>query len=491
MILVYLFLFLIGGFVLYWKTLPNRSGPTHQITGRSIESPFRNAPFPLGHITRFIQTPWESATLMRETAQDGFNRFWLSAIPLIVPLDVNYIKTLLSLDHGRDIGGLYILNGIIGKGLISAGGQDWQRQHRILSRAFTPSVIRSFGPQMSSIIEEKLFRVLDKAAETRSVVDLGEILGQLTMHIVVATSLGGDISQLDEIVDAMRFLSSQMSNQLLLIPGFHHIPTSNNIKVKKTFQKLDKIIYEIIQNKRRQWKALGDEEKRTCKTALDVLVDANDEDYFSDVELRDNVCTFFSAGSDTTQTAVLWTLIHLLSTSNLKAKQRLLDEIDSVLGTEKFSVDKSPLFPYYHAAVNETLRLTPPLMMYPMRIMEDDVELGPWNIPKGSRISIVSIGTSHDPKLWEDPLEFRPERFLESNVIPNASIPFGIGKRTCIGRSFALQEMQYVIISMLQRYDIELESETNWKTDMPCTIKFPIIYPSEKFCRFRISKRSQ
>eukprot|EP01114_Cavostelium_apophysatum_P023013 TRINITY_DN8534_c0_g1_i2.p1 TRINITY_DN8534_c0_g1~~TRINITY_DN8534_c0_g1_i2.p1 ORF type:complete len:341 (-),score=99.47 TRINITY_DN8534_c0_g1_i2:81-1103(-) len=329
-------------------------------------------------------------------------------------------------------------------------------------------------------------------AKSGEPVDVMRIFQYFAMKVVVQTSLGGSMN-VDYLVDQMIFLVAQLSNPLFLIPGWHYLPTPHNRKVEKTFQELDSIIFKVIAKRRVERDRMSDEEKADVKNLLDMMLGARDEQDgagLTDKEIRDNVMTFILAGSDTTSTSMAWFLVHLSQNSEALAKLR--QEIEAVTGGNKMQINTADQFPYYQAAVSETMRLTPPIFSCIGRTTRQTEAVGDWEVPQGICLTVSIQGVGQNPKYWTDPLAYRPERFLKENsdkLHPYAAIPFGAGRRFCIGKGFALNEMHICLITLLQQFNFEMIPDKNvqlpWKAHPPSVFQFPMLHPHESIRKFK------
>ena len=119
-----------------------------------------------------------------------------------------------------------------------------------------------------------------------------------------------------------------------------------------------------------------------------------------------------TAGTDTTAISVEWTIAELIK--NPRVQQKAQDELDRVVGLERVMTEADiPNLPYLQAIVKESLRLHPPTpLMLPHRA-KTTVKIGGYDIPEGSIVHVNVWAVARDPALWKNPLEFRPERFLE------------------------------------------------------------------------------
>lgn len=148
-----------------------------------------------------------------------------------------------------------------------------------------------------------------------------------------------------------------------------------------------------------------------------------------------------TAGMDTTAISVEWAMAELIR--NPRVQQKVQEELDRVIGLERVmtEADFSSL-PYLQCVIKEAMRLHPPTpLMLPHRA-NANVKVGGYDIPKGSNVHVNVWAVARDPAVWKDPLEFRPERFLEEDVDMKGHdfrlLPFGSGRRVCPGAQLGI-----------------------------------------------------
>jgi len=195
-------------------------------------------------------------------------------------------------------------------------------------------------------------------------------------------------------------------------------------------QEADALIFELIRERRMQ--------AGTRDDVLAMLLEARHEDGspMSEQELRDELMTLLVAGHETTASTLAWSFERLLRSPHVL--ERLRDEIDS---------DETDT--YLTATIQETLRRRPVLPNVAPRLVMRPVEIGGWSYRPGVCLVPNAYLVHHDPDLYPDPYAFRPERFLEEAPGTYTWIPFGGGRRRCLGASFAMLEMKLVLRSVL------------------------------------------
>ncbi|KAK6152861.1 hypothetical protein DH2020_012500 [Rehmannia glutinosa] len=179
--------------------------------------------------------------------------------------------------------------------------------------------------------------------------------------------------------------------------------------------------------------------------------------------------TMMLGGTDTMTVTLTWALSLLLN--NRHTLERAQHELDLHIGRER-QVKTSDIekLVYIQSIIKETLRLYPPSPLNTPRVAASDCTVAGYHVPAGTRLIINFWKLHRDPRVWADPLEFKPERFVESRKKDDAVvfdvrgqhfefIPFGCGKRVCPGISFALQLMGLALASLLHGFDIKTVSD--------------------------------
>jgi cytochrome P450 len=199
-------------------------------------------------------------------------------------------------------------------------------------------------------------------------------------------------------------------------------------------EEIDSLMFELIDERRAEAADRDD--------VLTMLLEARHEDGspMSDQELRDELMTMLVAGHETTATSLAWAFERLLRTP------RVLDRLVGELSSNGDA--------YLTATIQETLRRRPVLPNVEPRLVKEEFEVGGWRYPPGVCLVPNAYLIHHDPEIYPNPYEFRPERFLEESPGTYTWIPFGGGRRRCIGASFATLEMQIVLRAVLSRWEL-------------------------------------
>ncbi|RYR25746.1 hypothetical protein Ahy_B02g059740 isoform B [Arachis hypogaea] len=234
--------------------------------------------------------------------------------------------------------------------------------------------------------------------------------------------------------------------------------------MKRTRDELDYFVRIWLDE--HKWKRLygvGKQKDHHHDDFMDTLLSTVDEEFDGrdpDTIIKTTCLAMIIGGTDTTTGTVTWALSLLLNNRNVLNKVR--DELDSQIGRKKMAVEESDLnsLVYLQAVIKETMRLYPAVPLGAPHESMEDCNIGGYHIPAGTRL-LTNISKIHrDPTIYDDPLEFRPERFLKEHKDIDFKghnfefIPFGAGRRMCPGIPFGLQMMQLMLANLLHGFDI-------------------------------------
>ncbi|KDO42907.1 hypothetical protein CISIN_1g047663mg, partial [Citrus sinensis] len=172
---------------------------------------------------------------------------------------------------------------------------------------------------------------------------------------------------------------------------------------------------------------------------------------------------FLTAGTDTSSTSLEWSLAELIN--HPMVLQEAQQELDQVVGRNRLVQESDvPHLPYIQAIIKESLRIHPPIPLISRKAVED-CKIGNYVIPKDTVLFVNLWSMGRDPKIWKNPLEFQPERFLsQSNSEIDVKglhyqfLPFGTGRRGCPGLSLAMQELPATLAAMIQCFNFKVTS---------------------------------
>ncbi len=335
---------------------------------------------------------------------------------------------------------------LLGNGLLTSEGDFWLRQRRLAQPSFHRARVAAYAETMVRYTERMLEGWRD--GDTR---DVHQEMMRLTLGIVAKTLFDADVeNDAREVGEALEVVMEQNTDLRRMVFTPVWLPTPANLRMLRARQRLDAIIYRIIAARRANGQDAGD--------LLSMLLDAQDEDgsRMTDLQLRDEAVTLFLAGHETTALALTWTW--WLLARHPEAERKLHEELASVLRGGTPTMDDLPRLGYTEMVLSESMRLYPPAWGM-VRMAIEDCEIGRYPVPCGTGIAISQFVTHRDARWFEEPEEFRPERWENdfAKRLPRfAYFPFGGGPRQCIGNSFALMEAMLLLATIAQRFRLRL-----------------------------------
>jgi cytochrome P450 len=334
---------------------------------------------------------------------------------------------------------------LLGNGLLTNEGESWLRQRRLAQPAFRRDRIAAYATSMV----DGAVRLLDGCG-SGEVHDAHELMKRLTSDIAARTLFGSavdaDSPDLPAALDAVmrRYESRRGLSRLLPLS----VPIPSHLRYRRALHTLDRLALSFIRARREAGQP-GDD-------LLSMLLQARDEEGvgMTDRQLRDELVTLFVGGYDTPALGLTW-LIHLLA-RHPNAAGALTAEVDRVLEGRLPKVDDVPRLRLVDAAVREALRLYPPAWILGRDAVRDTT-IGEYAVPAGTLVLVSPWVMHRDPRFFERPGSFEPERWLddlESRLPRCVYFPFGAGPRVCIGASFAMMEAVLVAAVLVQRFSL-------------------------------------
>ncbi|XP_077214514.1 xanthotoxin 5-hydroxylase CYP82C4-like [Tasmannia lanceolata] len=323
---------------------------------------------------------------------------------------------------------------------------------------------------------KELYKLWVKNNQNPVKVDMKRWFGDFTFNVVVMMIAGkryfrDDASDIDH--DARRFQNA--IDQLMhlfgvfevsdALPFLEWMDLQGHLRVmKKTAKELDSFLVSFLEEHR--WKKLSGEaegDKDFMDVMLSILEDVQFPGYDVDTVIKAMCQTLIIGGADTTSITLTWMLSLLLK--NPHVLKRAQDELDLHVGNNR-QVDEQDIkdLVYLQAIVKETMRLYPAAPMAIPHEAIEDCYIGGFHIPAGTQVFVNLWKVHHDPRVWSDPADFRPERFLTRHINMDLKrqdfdyIPFGSGRRSCPGMSLAFHVMHLMLARLLHSFDMVIPS---------------------------------
>ena len=343
------------------------------------------------------------------------------------------------------------LSKYLGKGLLTVDGDFWLKQRRLIQPAFHKQKMNQLVDNMNETIVSELRELGEE-----KYIDLFPVMSELAFNVVAKSLFQLSISQ--EKLNRIKFIIEEVQNFLIKEIRLPHKAWwfSLSGQVKKHLElaeENDRIIQEVIEERISS--------KANINDLLNMLLETRYEDTgegMSITQLIDEIKILFIAGHETTANALTFTLF-LLGT-NPNVQQKLFDEITQIESQTEDLTEQLQKMTYTSAVLNESMRLYPPAWITDRQNVTDDTLTG-YIIKKGTLIGVSFYELHRNPKYWENPDVFDPERFLGEQKKQSMQYfyPFGAGPRMCIGAGFAIYEMCLTLSYIVKRYEIKAKHD--------------------------------
>ena len=349
---------------------------------------------------------------------------------------------------------------------------DYSERLKLL-RKIGSKALRQFSPQAETVVQTEIKDLVERMKTYDSNPANLKNDVQLSIMNVICTMLFGQRYSIEdpEFLNCVYFTDTacrvaEMTSVLGLFPWLIHFP----IQPVRDLNKCCEIKDEILDRKYHEHLATLDEDK--TRDLTDALLKAKLDEERMDVKSRDvidddhvimTMQDMFIAGNETSTTTILWTLVQLVTHPKVQAK--IHAQLDEVVGFDrKPELKDREHLPYVEAVIAETSRLSTAVPLSIPHKATRDTCLQGYSIPKDTVVIINLWSIHHDEKEWQDPMEFRPERFLDSDgkMLDTSKLsymPFGAGRRVCLGEALAKQNMFLVICGLLQQFEFNAPKE--------------------------------
>ncbi|KAI9115429.1 hypothetical protein K1719_013748 [Acacia pycnantha] len=362
-------------------------------------------------------------------------------------------------------------------------GDYWRQMRKIVMLELLSSRrVQAFRAVRSQ--EVKLF--LDSiAASASSSVNLSELTLLLSNKIVSKIAFGKKMYEDDDDEDkkAGKFDEMLRETQEVLggfcladfFPCLEWLNKFNGVdrRIQKNLRELDEFFNTVINEHRdfssgynNKHEADADEDDEDL---VDVLVqlqkDLSQPISITDYQMKGVLMDIFVAGTDTSSATLVWAMAELIK--NPDSMKKAQEEVRKVAkGKQMVEEEELGSLRYLKSVVKETLRLHPPAPLLLPRETREVCKIKGFEIPAKTRVFVNAKSIGMDPKVWQNPEEFKPERFLESSSEDCGyggqqqfeMLPFGAGRRRCPGINFAVPIVELALANLLHRFDWKLPS---------------------------------
>lgn len=401
----------------------------------------------VGNLPEFAKNPIEFLTRLQQGYGDvvGFSLMSKKGILISDPEDIEQVLLTTGKRYGK-FTLPYAVQIVLGNGLVTSEGDFWKRQRKLIAPAFHHQSIKQYANQIVAYAQD-----MANSWRPNDIRDIHQDMMTLTQRIIMKVLFDVDVlnnaSEASEAFNVMMHaIGKEMGGVEAILPKF--IPTPSRKRMTEAVAYINGLIMDIIEKRQTEGNVKHD--------LLAMLIDARDEQgqLMSTEQLLDEIRTLYLAGHETTATTLSWTW-SLLS-RNPDAYARLEAEIEEVLHGRPPTAQDVQQLPYCNAVIKEALRCYP-VAWITQRIALEDVEIGGYQIPKGTPIWLSPWIVHHDGRWYAEPDTFMPERWLQDkSELPRreAYIPFGGGPHICIGNGLAMLESTLILATLLQHFHI-------------------------------------
>ena len=415
------------------------------------------------HAIGLLNNPLKAISKMIDSYGDIFNLKLAKDSNIIFVNHPDYVKHILKDNQANYSRGNAVkqssitgLHDFLGNGIFMSDDEDWEAQHKLLKGLFSVTAIESTLP----IIEDELGKLIAKWSHqviNNPTVEVEEEMLLMMMRIMLRTQVSNELNfDYNAIFNALTGRVEASSVKALFryqLKAFTLKPLGINYKYTKHQEYLDTL--NDIADK--LVSGLINEEYKPSGLFAIMLADYK-LNKTTRTDIRDQFMNFVFAAFDTTATAITWTLYHLAAYP--KIQQQVNEELATSIQKEPDTHISNRQFPLLQLLIKETLRLYPPVWSYAREAAESDTING-YPIPAKSIIVISSYALHRHPEFWPSGDNFNIANFEKENFKGKtfAYIPFGQGKRMCVGRALAEYQMQIIVEGILQQFQLDTISK--------------------------------
>lgn len=394
---------------------------------------------PTAFLPRIYQTYGPIASLARGTSSYVFvftphyNQLVLSQPDLFQALDISASPVRVTANPA--LAQLFT-------GLTQMNGERHRQQRRLIMPALAKKRVASNCDVVAELADRQLDRWrLDQPH------DLFQDMRAITLAIAVRTLVGLDAEHDGTAFCALldNWMRRVFSLPALALP--FDLPGLPYARLCRESEQLVAATVELIERKRASGVDSGD--------VLSMLLRAHDEDGagLSAAELIGQTATLFVAGHEITARVLSWTLLLLAQHPHIHAE--VVDELDAKLRGAPPRAEQINHLALLEAVIKESMRLLPPVVWW-SRISSAPFQLGPYQLPRGTRVAYSPFVTHRLAELYPQARRFIPRRWFSIDPGPYEFLPFSAGPRMCPGAFSAMQQMKVVLALVLQRYRVTL-----------------------------------
>lgn len=353
---------------------------------------------------------------------------------------------------------------------------------------FSTSRLNAFLSIRQDEVKRLLRKLYQKSSNDYTKVEMKSNFSDLTFNIIMRMIAGkryygGDLENLAEAEEfrelvSKAFMAAGASNPADFVPVLRWIDYNGFEKnLAKTHSRMDRLMQGLIDEHRRD---------RSKNSMIDHLLSLQESqpEYYTDGIIKGLIVVMILAGTDTSAVTLEWAMSLLVNHPKVLKKARA--EVDAHVGQERL-IDEHDLnkLPYIKSIISETFRLCPAAPLLVPHMASDNCTLGGYNVPRGTLLLVNAWAIHRDPKTWDDPTSFKPERYEDGEVEGHKLMPFGLGRRACPGAGLAQRIVGLALGSLIQCFEWERVGEDLVDLREGNGLTMPKVEPLEARCKAR------
>ncbi|CAL4905585.1 unnamed protein product [Urochloa decumbens] len=372
-------------------------------------------------------------------------------------------------------------------------GDHWRALRRFLAvELFSPSRLAARAADRRAEAAALVRTLLLHAGA--AVVTLRPRLFELVLNVMLraltgAPGSGGDVRRIQGIIEET-FKVSGAPSVGDFFPALRWVDRLRGVDAAllRLQARRDAFVAGLVNDRRRNRDAGG--RNTETKSVIDELLSLQeiDPEFYTDTVIKGIVIILLSAGTDTSALTTEWAMAFLLTHPEAMSKVRA--ELDGNVSTKRL-VEESDItnLPYLQCVVKETLRLCPVGPVIPAHEAMEDCTIGGYQVWRGTMVLVNAWLIHRDPKLWEAPEEFRPERFLDAagvvTTVTAPVLPFGLGRRRCPGEGLAMRLVSLTLAALVQCFEWDVGEGGVVDMSEGVGLTMPMAKPLVAVCRPR------
>ncbi|WCJ37132.1 cytochrome P450 family 71 subfamily B polypeptide 2 [Euphorbia peplus] len=347
------------------------------------------------------------------------------------------------------------------------GDHSKQLRKIVTMELLTAKRVESFR----SIREEEISKLVERISSTErgSAINFSKMITSLTYCITSRAAYGKIWEGEDQVIPCIEQIMIETGKGISIAdayPSIKWLERLNGNRIEKIQNQIDQIIQKILNQHRSDRTANITKDHR--EDLVDILLNLQEKGDLqfpiTDITIKALIMDIFLAGVDTSATTVEWTMSELMK--NPKVMEKAQAEI-RLKYNARGKVDEADLYElkYLSLVIKESLRLHPVVPLLVPRECTKSCVIDGYDIPVKSRIMVNAWAMGRDPNYWDDPEEFKPERFVDSSIDFRGNnfeyLPFGAGRRSCPGMLFGLANVNLPLARLLYHFDWKLPDGIN------------------------------